>query len=309
LLEEWWKLSMIEGLKSIGKNLDLPAFELVYWADAVYDKPLLADITDENDPYFLDEPYTPSVNTTKTKTQAFRLKVTGFIAKQLKRFFLNKDLSLKNRTIAESIVQKYFHEFHTYYKESSGDENDLHSKARAIMIDRVVTALRKYQHDDIFLIGHSMGSILAFDALSFKVTYVPVNTFISVGSPLGMPLVISNIAARQKLTRYGRAVIKTPSSIQKAWYNFSDLEDIISINCRLGDEFIPNDTGVKPIDILVRNDYSLNGRHNPHNIFGYLRTKEFATVLAAFIEEEKPGLLRKMVDFFRALFKRKSHQA
>lgn len=39
LLEKWWKMSMIEGLKLNGHNKRLPRFELVYWADVIHSSP------------------------------------------------------------------------------------------------------------------------------------------------------------------------------------------------------------------------------------------------------------------------------
>lgn len=41
----------------------------------------------------------------------------------------------------------------------------------------------------------------------------------------------------------------------------------------------------KPIDFEVVNDYhNENGEHNPHQSYGYLRTKAFASLLKDFIE-------------------------
>jgi len=40
LLQRWWKDAMIEGLNSSDIQQSLPKFELVYWADILYEKPL-----------------------------------------------------------------------------------------------------------------------------------------------------------------------------------------------------------------------------------------------------------------------------
>lgn len=304
LLEAWWKQSIIEGLVSIGKNQRLPAFELVYWADAIYDKPLNKDITDVNDPYFLDEPYIPATTGFQAKSHSFRLKTGRFIVKQLKRVFLNNDLTLKNRAVAENILQRYFHELDTYYKESYDDENSIQCNARKIMVERVVSVLRKYKNYEICLIGHSMGSILAFDALCFEVPDIKIDTFITFGSPLGLPLVESKIAAKQNITQNGKAIIQTPSSIEKCWYNFSDIEDVTALNYQLSNEFCPNDKGIKPIDVLVKNNYIVNGKKNPHNAFGYLRAKALSEVMSSFIEAEEPGLLRRAFNLIKNIFQK-----
>lgn len=306
LLKEWWRQSMVEGLVAIQKYSALPNFEMVYWADAIYDKPLNPDITDESDPYFLDEIYTPATTNSHTKPHNFRLKAIGFIVKQLKRAFLNNDLSLKNRTVAENIVQLYFHELDTYYKEPCNDESCIQCRAKKIMIDRVVSVLKKYEKHEIFLIGHSMGSILGFDALCFEVPEIKVNTFITIGSPLGLPFVVSKIASRQNIVHDGKAIIKTPSSIEKNWYNFSDIEDVVALNYKLSIEFNQNEKGVKPVDILVTNNYTMNDKKNPHCAFGYLRSKAFSEVLSAFIEAEGPGLPSIVRKLIKSIFQKKN---
>ena len=58
LLEHWWKLSMIEGLKQHGFQSVLPKFEMVYWAGIIYDKPLSESEKDVNSPLYNDEVYT-----------------------------------------------------------------------------------------------------------------------------------------------------------------------------------------------------------------------------------------------------------
>jgi hypothetical protein len=146
-----------------------------------------------------------------------------------------------------------------------------------------------------------MGSILGFDALCFEVPDIKINTFITIGSPLGQPIVLSKIATRQNLTQNGKTIIQTPSSIEKNWYNLSDIEDVIAMNYNLSNEFSENDKGVKPIDILVKNNYMMNNKANPHNAFGYLRAKAFSEVLFAFMEEE-PSLFRKARNLFKNIF-------
>ncbi len=294
LLTEWWKHSMEEGLVAIGKYHELPVFELVYWADAIYDKPLDPDITDENDPYYLDEFYTPATVGYQAQIHKFRVKAVELVAKLLKQIFLNKDLSLKNSSVARNIVQRYFHELDIYYKDYGVDEDEAPYKARKTMIDRVVSVLNKYRNDQILLVGHSMGSILAFDAICFYIPEIRIDTFITIGSPLGLPLVLSKIAERQIADRDGKPSIQTPASIERRWYNFSDIEDVVAINYKLNEDFSPNRNGVNPIDRFVKNNYLMNGKKNPHSAFGYLRSTALAEVLSAFIEKEEPKLSGKV---------------
>ena len=303
LLTEWWKHSMEEGLVAIGKYRELPVFELVYWADAVYDKPLDPDITDKNDPYYLDEFYTPATIGYQPQIHEFRVKAVGLAAKLLKRIFLNEDFSMKNSSVARNIVQRYFHELDIYYRDYGNDEDCPACKARKTMIDRVVSILNQYRNDQILLIGHSMGSILAFDAICFYVPEIRIDTFITIGSPLGLPLVLSKIAERQNAARDDKSSIQTPASIDRRWYNFSDIEDVVAINYKLNEDFSPNRNGVNPIDRLVKNNYLMNGRKNPHSVFGYLRSTAMSEVLSAFIEEEEPKLSAKVFGTLKKAWK------
>lgn len=294
-LHEWWKLSMEEGLSAVGKNYSLPPFELVYWADTVYDKPLSLDVEDRNDRCYLEDIYAPAPKNFVAKTSNLKHKVFGFLNRQLRQVFVNSDLTLKYQRIADAVVERYFHDLDIYYEEPFSNEYASHNEIRSKIVARVVSTLRKYRHHDIFLIGHSMGSILGYDALQFDVPEIPVHTFVTVGSPLGLPLVICKIAARQGKVLDGSPVLRTPASVIKNWYNFFDPEDIIALNPNLAAEFFENANGVKPIDVKVTNNYILNKERNAHKVYGYLRTKEFAKVLAAFIEE-KQGFFRRMQD-------------
>ena len=306
LLQEWWKQSMAEGLFAIGKYQALPDFELVYWADVIYDKPLNTDITDENDQYFLDEIYTPVTTAYQTKVGKFRMQTMGFIVRVLKKVFLNKDLSLKNSTIAENILERYFKELNIYFKKPCNDANCKQCKARQEMTERIVSVLRKYRKCEIFLIGHSMGSILAFDAIAFEVPDIRIHTYVTIGSPIGLPIVISKVASKQGVAGDESAKLLTPEVIERNWHNYSDVEDMVSINNKLSEEFEPNSHGVKPIDVLVKNNYTMGDKSNPHSVYGYLRTKELSEVLAAFIAEKQPGTIQTYINKMFTLFKAKS---
>lgn len=304
ILESWWKSAMIEGLNGIGKGCLLPKLDFVYWADAVYDKPLSTEITNKEDPYYIEEIYIPAPVGLRADTNKFRFKVAGFMTRQLKSFFLNKDLSLKHSGIAQTIVQRFFRELDIYYKEPCSDPNCKECQIRQKIVNKAVSTMKKYPDHEIFLIGHSMGSIIGYDVLRFEVPEIKVHTFVTIGSPLGMPNVMSKIASKQRSKGNGQGALISPSSIENHWYNFTDIEDNVAINYDLADEYIENERGIKPIDVMVVNNYSIDGKENHHNSFGYLRTKEFAQRLAAFIEEKKPGMFRKAYRAIKVFFTR-----
>jgi hypothetical protein len=287
VLENWWTLSMKEGLKAIGKQQDIPKFEMAYWADLFYKNPLDENIGDNRDPRFLDEPYRVSPRSLVSKVSSTRLKVMDFLGEKINDLFLNPDFSLKYTYITDIIVDKYFHELGDYFKSAERGNEKYGNDVRSTIAKRVIETLNKYEGYDIFLVCHSMGSIIAFDILSFEAPNAKIKTLATIGSPLGMPNVKSQIASLQRKHGFSSVTMKTPPSVVKSWVNFSDAEDPVAFNYRLSDDFSENELGVKPLDFLVFNNYINNGERNPHKSFGYLRTPEFANALAEFIESKQ----------------------
>jgi hypothetical protein len=295
LLEKWWKLAMKEGLRSAGFDQVLPKFELAYWADILYEKPLSVSEKDANSPLYLDEPYTLGQKDYDAEISETRSKVVDFLSRQMNRIFLNDDFSLNYSFITDAILRKYFRDLEIYYMNKSIDKANCEGTANELIKKRLALILEKYKDDDILLVGHSMGSIIAFDVLTFVEPHIRIHTFITIGSPLGMPVVISKIAAEQKQIGNLAVQIKTPAGITNGWINFSDIRDNVAFNYKLSEYFTENSLGIKPIDYLVVNNYEINGLSNPHKSFGYLRANEFAKVLNEFIIAKKQTVKQKII--------------
>ncbi len=311
LLENWWKQSMIEGLEIGNFNAELPKFEMVYWADLVYDKPLDEKEPNPESPYFIDEKYEKGTNPALGEDHSLRMKFVDFMGRQLNRIFLNEDLTLNYSFITDTLVRKYFRELEIYYSESSTPEIIDGRKAKEVIRERLFQALEKYKNDDIMLISHSMGTIIAFDVLTFLAPFLNIHTFVTIGSPLGLPIVISKIAAEQKHMNTSENYMVTPPGIQKNWYNFADICDTVAFDYHLADNFPKNSNGVQPVDFLVKNNYEANGVPNHHKSFGYLRTTEFSKILNEFILAERLSLKEKIVrktirvaDYLKNIFTR-----
>ena len=293
LLKRWWKRAMKEGLETNNYDKYLPEFELVYWADILHSKPLRLNEKDKDSPGYLAQKYVKASRDFKLEDNGTRKKVMDFLGNQMKRVFLNKDLSLNFSFISDAIVKRYFNDLEIYYKEDCTDEDKNLCKAKDLIKNRLLKVLLKHKDDNIMLISHSMGSIIAFDVLTYSDTNIPVNTFITAGSPMGLPVIISKIAAEQTLLPNSQ--ISTPPSVYNNWFNFSDILDKIAFNYKLADVFSQNKHGVVPVDILVVNNYEINGLKNPHKSYGYLRTPEFAKVLNEFIQSEKITMKEKII--------------
>ena len=286
LLEQWWKDAIDEGLLRIGKSFSNYRFELVYWSDILHEKPLDINCTDKENPFYLGEKYTPATGRFLPEDHATRKRILDFLSREFDSIFLNKDFTLNYSFVTDSIIRHWFRDLEIYYDSDKMESNLYHAKER--IRKRLTTVLKKYRYDEILIIGHSMGSIIAYDVLSFEVPHLTIDTFITIGSPLGVPVVKSKIAAERKLNHRNTVHLTTPKNIQHKWYNFSDLEDRVAFNYRLADDFGANRKLVKPQDYIVNNDYEIDGKRNPHKSYGYLRTKEFALKVAEFLEYRKP---------------------
>ena len=296
LLEEWWKKSIIEGLNKTGVEYKLPKFELIYWADILHEKPLDESIKDKKHPLYLDEGYVPGKDPDVKKDISTRKKVLDWFDVAADKIFLNEDMTVNYSFISDKIIHNYFKDLEAYYENEKVSNNGTSYFARDKIRNSIVEVLMKYKDDDIFLIAHSMGSIVAFDILTFNMPDFKINTFVTIGSPLGIPFVRAKIAQEKKIG-FNNTKLKTPLGVQNNWYNFSDLEDDVAINYSLKNDFDENEFGIKAIDFIVNNNYEINNEKNPHKDFGYLRTREFATVLMDFIKAKEKGLLQKILQY------------
>ena len=304
VLEDWWKKSMIEGLRRIGKGTALPKFEMVYWADVIYKKPLNEMLTDKNHPLYLDEKYAAISREFQNEDHGIRKKIISFLGRQLNKLFLNEDYTLNFSVISDAIIHLYFNDLEIYYNKNCENPANLNCRAKTIIRERVAEVIEKYRRHKIFLIAHSMGSIVAYDTITFLKPKIKIHTFATIGSPLGLPAVIGKIAAEMKDFMGRDGFIGTPPGVVKNWYNFSDILDKIALNYKLSDIYSENAMGIKPVDFLVTNDYMMQGCRNPHKSFGYLRAPEFSEILYGFIKTEKRKVGRRVARSINSLLSR-----
>jgi hypothetical protein len=268
---------------------------MVYWADAFYDKPLDPMVDNPENPLYLEEIYTPAPPDHVPEPHPIRQKVLDILEEQLDKIFLNDDLTINFSFITDSIIHAYFKELDSYYAKECADDGPLNCMARDVIRKRAAETIQKYKGDDILVIGHSMGSIIAYDVLTFTIPDVKIDTFITIGSPLGLPVIMAKIAAERNIKLPESTNLKTPPSVHKNWYNYSDLEDRIALIYNLTNNYDANLNGVKVKNFVVDNDYSINGKNNPHKSFGYLRTPELSKAIHSFLETRISKLLRKIL--------------
>lgn len=276
-LEKWWIQAIKEGFAGTEhEDLDFE-FKLVYWADLVYQKPLRLEETGE---FQLHEDYQPSTGKHEPEEHSVRLKVMGFIKDQLGKLLLNDDYTLNYKGLTDVIMKRYYRDFDIYFahKESGFTE-------REQIMQRVIDAITTYADRKVMVIGHSMGSIIAYDTLNNRLKDHSIDTLCTLGSPLGIPTVLNKIALENNQYYDKDNRIKTPKTVKKVWHNLKDPLDKVAFNYNLANHFTANAYGVKPVDHLVINDYEKDGEANPHKSYGYLRTKAFSDLLGQFLSE------------------------
>ena len=261
---------MIEGLRrNCGKTTDDLSFDFVYWADLRYPEGPITD-TDNPEPYYAargTEPF-PSYQAAKwTEIINAATRIGGAEVSFL-------DLHTGVTRVGDFVLERELKDLAAYY-EDEGFRTEVRARLRR--------KLEAYKGSRIMLIGHSMGSIIAYDVVRQLGRDDPqfrVDHFITIGSPLGMPHVKYKIQRENDLVR-------TPSIVGR-WTNFADRRDVVAINAKLGDDYEPNDQGVKVADVPVINAYRSPLDRDPadkpnyHKSYGYLRTPEMSTVVRAF---------------------------
>lgn len=307
-LEKWWLKAIDEGSRNLsGSNFPKLKFKMAYWADILHQQPLDELITDREDPYYLNEPYQPGSKDIVPEDHTVRKKILDLLTKELNKVFLNEDFSINYSFITDAIVKKYFTDLDAYYTEECTDKDDIKCSAKEKIRERLKNIILAHKNDQIFLIAHSMGSIIAFDVLSYLPKNIQINTFVTIGSPLGLPIIISKIASELRQNHLEIKKPEVPHSV-KQWFNFSDIEDKIAINYKLADDFMPNKHGVQIIDQEIINDYKINNHRNPHKSYGYLRCPELSDLLNTFLKQkEAHPLIRILQPFKNMLSKIKYH--
>jgi len=287
LLKKWWQTAIDEGLNNIGKNNIDYNFELIYWADILNDKPLDENETDKDSKYYLREKYYPGRKDFVPHKVELKSFVDQFLYTQFDKIFSDEDFTKNHEVIVEFIVKRYFREIGIYYSQ----EEDLKDYRKIIMY-RILETLKKYEKDEILLIAHSMGSIIIYDTLTLLAPHFKIDKFITIGSPLGLPIIINKIKADTKTDMKPR----TPQRVME-WINMADKEDKIAIKSNLSEYYAPNSSGVSPTNIFITNNYEVNNLRNPHKSYGYLRAQQFSEILYGFSTEKEKGWIGKNVDF------------
>jgi pimeloyl-ACP methyl ester carboxylesterase len=268
VLSDWWENSLREGL---ARNQSIRRarlnFRLTYWADLLHETPMQPE--DDPAPYVREsgDGVLPAArNGFRRRMAALGLEAVGKLAEVVAR-----------APVLENLVEELVH-------ERAGDLYRYHMDAglRADVRQHLAVQLQAAQatRRPVVLIAHSMGSIIAYDVLR-REPDAAIAHFITIGSPLGLAEVKGH-AARE----FGSPAV--PAGVAR-WTNFADPRDpVAALDVRLRSDYHANARGVRIDDAGVRNTYvSLEGKANPHKVYGYLRTPEMSALIASMLRPNR----------------------
>lgn len=291
-LTDWWKKSLIEGLrKNCGLGSPQFNYEMVYWADLLYRYHQHRDEGFEFDALYNVEPYYEAASGSlklyrETIVDDIRAKVSSWIGAGVDE--LKEKFGMD--ALADRVIEKTLKDLAFYYDDDRKIKNrrGQFELARKVLRDELKTVLLSHRQDDLMLIAHSMGSIIAYDVLrdlGRDQAGVKVSRFVSVGSPLGLPHVKFKIISERTYA----PDVRTPT-IVSSWVNFADRRDPVALDTHLSDDYGANDSGVQVRDDLIQNDYVTPGKNkaNAHKSYGYLRSPELSEHVKLFLGDDSP---------------------
>lgn len=132
------------------------------------------------------------------------------------------------------------------------------------------------------VVGHSQGSMIAYDALQSLGADVEVPLFVTIGSPLGITEVQDQV---KRLT--GQRTLAVPAGVGR-WVNVADRLDPVALDPGLSGDYTP---AAHIQDERVENP---DRRRNPHSGSGYLKTPP---VRDAVHDAVAIGLFQPVADF------------
>jgi len=284
LLQLWWRKAICEGLERIGQPRRNFKFELVYWAQFLYSEPQDPEADDPESPLYIKEPYVPAAsNSVPQSPSRVRKKFLDWLEIMMDKLLLSENRFFNFDRISDYVLRKRFRDLELYFHKANVELDQAGLYAKKLIRKELAKKLKKYRKRDILLVSHSMGTVISYDVLTQLASDSHIHTFITLGSPLGLPAVIKKIFVEQHKDLKNEKLLVTPENILHSWFNFSDLNDRIALDYKLCNDFIQNSQEIGPKDTIVQNDYENHGKKDHHKSYGYLRTPEVAEVIDGFL--------------------------
>ncbi|PIB36188.1 hypothetical protein BFP72_12685 [Reichenbachiella sp. 5M10] len=299
MIKSWWKKALLEGLKKVEGAPKNFSFGMVYWADIMYPLPLNPRIKDPDHELHIEEPYIAEpIPTPKIRYTPWHLAKLGF-NKFKEIAFLSKNGLANYRMPFDFVIKQSFKDLDAYYNEDQTKAEFMDQlPVKSLIRNRLRRFLYKHRDKRVLIVAHSMGSLISYDVLYMLQNIYTIDTLVTMGSPLGLPMIRENIAKDLGIPYEDGDQLPTPESIDN-WYNLSDEEDHFAVFDELATFFAPNSKGIHPTDMLVDNDYKNWVTNNAHKSFGYLRTPEMGRIIADFLHKKPATFWEKTKKLFK----------
>lgn len=294
-LTQYWTASIREGLEKNCKLKDAKfTFKMVYWADLLYKYRLHEEAPFNFDKLYNDEPYVPGRNTGPFERHKDG-GIDSIVGGALGMFGATIDFAKERfemEKLADWVLGKTLKDLAFYYDENRkiGDRSKPKKMvlARKVLMDEMKNVLLPLKGQEIMLIAHSMGTIIAYDVLRDIGQSDPdfeLAEFVTIGSPLGLPHVKRKIIEERAYSGVRRNRVRTPTVVTGHWKNYADRKDPVALDVHLHDDYKANRRDVAVEDDLVANTYlSPAGEENHHKSYGYLRTPELSEHIRDFLK-------------------------
>ncbi|MBO3085663.1 hypothetical protein [Cellulomonas fengjieae] len=168
---------------------------------------------------------------------------------------------------AEWVIEQYLRDV-AYYLADRGARDLVQGHVR-----RSMEQARDDGHGEIIVIAHSLGTVVAYDALDDLPEGVTVRLFVTAGSPLGQKVVRRNLRGPD-VGSERRPVPRsiTPVAGQPTWVNAYDVRDVVAVIHPIAHLFSGGDASIR--------DERTHNPLYPHAIDDYLSDPDVAGPIA-----------------------------
>ncbi|MCC2317689.1 hypothetical protein [Cellulomonas chengniuliangii] len=167
-------------------------------------------------------------------------------------------------TLAEWVIEQFYREV-AYYLADAG----IRTLVQGVVLRSVEAAVRD-GHTDLVVVGHSLGSVVAYDVCHSLPAGLAVRLFATTGSPLGLRVVRRRLAGPGEGSerRPVPGVIHPWEPMAPAWVNAYDVRDVVALVHPLAPLFTGGDAAIR--------DERTDNPSSPHSVEDYLADPDVA---------------------------------